>query len=186
MKDNILRLFIAVNFSEDVKECLYQTVQELKNNTVKGSFTHKENLHLTLAFIGETKELQNVKLAMNRAVAETKTEPFSLTLESIGTFKRREGDIYWIGIKRIPVLPELNKALVRQLKPFVFNIDEGEFKAHLTLGRRIIVKKEFNVNKFADAISPITIDVDRISLMKSERVQGILTYTEIYNCKLGQ
>ncbi|MDF2587145.1 MAG: hypothetical protein K0S41_986, partial [Anaerocolumna sp.] len=66
--DKLLRLFIAVDFGVDVKNRLYQVIQDFKKHTERGSFTHKENLHLTLAFIGETKDLERVKQAMDNAV----------------------------------------------------------------------------------------------------------------------
>ncbi len=179
--NQILRLFIAVNFSDTEKEYLYRSVQELRMNSAGGNFTHKENLHLTLVFIGETRELEGIRQAMDRAVTALNLRPFSFILEGIGTFRHRDGDIYWVGIRKTQILADLNRALVKELKPVVYRIDEGEFTAHLTLGRRIKVRDGFDRKAFADSIKPIEVGVDRISLMKSERVQGKLVYTEIYH-----
>lgn len=179
-----MRLFIAINFTEDKKEELYHTVLELKKNSKQGTFTHKENLHLTLAFIGETKEYENIKRAMNRAVSELRATAFTLIMEGIGTFQRREGDIYWLGVKENPQLADLNRELVKQLNHFTFHMNENEFKPHLTLGRRVIVKEGFGREQMSESTKPFIIGVDKISLMNSERIQGKLVYTELYSCKL--
>ncbi len=182
--NKLMRLFVAINFTEDNKACLYQTMQELKKHTIKGNFTHKENLHLTLAFLGETKELENVKVAMDHTVTKLKTKKFSVVLEGLGKFKRKEGDIYWIGVKKNQLLSDLNKTLVSELKKYVYDVDEGEFKPHLTLGRRIVVQDGFDISLFEKSIPSMIVEVERISLMKSERIEGKLIYTEIYDSKL--
>ena len=43
-------------------------MEKLSFNVIKGSFTAKDNLHLTLNFIGETKKIELVKEAMEEAV----------------------------------------------------------------------------------------------------------------------
>lgn len=48
-----MRLFIAINFNEDVIEDLVRLQAEFKRCRVAGNFTKPENLHLTLVFIGE-------------------------------------------------------------------------------------------------------------------------------------
>jgi len=54
----------------------------------------------------------------------------------------------------------------------------------LTLGRRIKLKDKFDVVEFEAGIIPMQMEVAKISLMKSERVQGKLVYAEIYHVKL--
>jgi len=49
-----MRLFVALKLSEPVLDRLSKTTRELKTHAVSGRFSHRENLHLTLAFIGET------------------------------------------------------------------------------------------------------------------------------------
>jgi 2'-5' RNA ligase len=94
-----LRLFTAILLNEDIKSSLYSTVEKLRNLS-KGSFTNKDNLHITVNFIGETKRLEEVKQAMQEAVTKSKAGHFLLSIQGIGKFKRNEGDIYWVGIER--------------------------------------------------------------------------------------
>jgi 2'-5' RNA ligase len=48
-----MRLFIAIHFSPGVREVLLSAIDSLRAQAVSGNFTRPENLHLTLAFIGD-------------------------------------------------------------------------------------------------------------------------------------
>ena len=180
-----MRLFTAITFHEDIKDELYQTVERLKNIARGGSFTVKDNLHLTLNFIGETKRLEEVKQAMEQAVSKARAGKFTLSVRRFGKFKRNEGDIYWLGIEEDRTLWRLQKELVKELKEAgFFDLDDREYKPHLTLGRRVKVKESFEVKEFEAGIMPIQMAVTKISLMNSERIDGKLVYTEIYHVQL--
>lgn len=180
-----MRLFIAILFDEEIKESLHETVTRLKHTAKGGTFTEKENLHLTVNFIGETKRLEEVKEAMNRALRSMEAECFTLSIQGFGRFKREDGDIYWVGVMKDNMLWRIQKELVKELKETgFFDIDDREYKPHLTLGRRIKLDKSFDSRTFEATIEPLRMRVGKISLMKSERVDGKLTYTEIYKLDL--
>ena len=48
-----MRLFIAINFDGEALDDLVRLQTELRDCGAEGNFTRPENLHLTLAFIGE-------------------------------------------------------------------------------------------------------------------------------------
>lgn len=182
-----MRLFTAVIFDEETKEKVYRIEEALRSGSKRGSFTAKDNLHLTVNFIGETKRLEEVKQAMNQAAQRIHKNGFMLMIKGFGRFKRREGDIYWIGVEKVDTLLQLQKQLVEELKNAgFFEIDDNEYTPHLTIGRRVLVNDDFNTREFEAEIKPIYMKVDRISLMKSERLEGKLVYTEIYNVKLNE
>jgi 2'-5' RNA ligase len=180
-----MRLFTAVLFSEEITASLYDAVERLRSGAKSGTFTTKENLHQTINFIGETNRLEEVKQAMKLAVAKTKTGSFELSIKGFGKFKRNEGDIYWIGVEKEITLWRLQKEMGKELRAAgFFDVDDKDYKPHLTLGRRVNVTKEFNEKEFEVAINPMQMEVGKISLMKSERIQGKLVYTEIYHVRL--
>lgn len=182
-----MRLFIAILFDEDIMDALYHSVLRLKSNSRGGSFTLRENLHLTLNFIGETKRVEDVKRAMEVVVERVKAGKFEISILGSGKFKRNEGDIYWVGIEKDNTLWRLQKELVKELKAAGFyDVDDREFKPHLTLGRRVIVDESFQMTEFEEGTTPLHQEVGRISLMKSERVQGKLIYTEIYHTRIDK
>lgn len=48
-----MRLFIAIQLDPQMKEELTDLQLYMKRLGVRGNYSHEENLHLTLAFIGE-------------------------------------------------------------------------------------------------------------------------------------
>ena len=66
-------------------------MHDLKKKNVGGSYSPAENLHITLAFIGETKNAESVVHAMETVPFV----PFILSVTDLGNF----GDILWIGAK---------------------------------------------------------------------------------------
>ena len=86
-----MRLFIAINFDPDTKEKLLDVQRRLKA-CASGNFTRPENLHLTVAFLGEVGEASDVK----RAISDRFVQPVALEFDRVGTFRR---DLYWVGVK---------------------------------------------------------------------------------------
>ena len=176
-----MRLFIAVNFQDEIKDSLCDCIDRLKKVSVQGNFTRRENLHLTLAFLGETDRVPSARRAMDAAQGQ----PFELSFGDFGRFYRRGGDIYWIGVKPNSALTALQKSLCAELRREGFSLEAREFKPHLTLGREVLPAPDFDREAFRRAIPSMHMMVEKISLMKSERLNGRLTYTEIYAKQLG-
>jgi 2'-5' RNA ligase len=174
-----MRLFIAINFDEETKDKIHKISDKVKKFADKGKFVSKEHMHITLEFLGEVDEskLDSIKHAMNKV----KEEGFTLELSDIGHFKRREGNIYWIGLKENRSLINLQAELHRYLLEQGFTLENRPYKPHLTLGRRVVMGDGFNSEIISNQIKNIKIIVDRIDLMKSENIKGRLIYTNIYS-----
>ena len=178
-----MRLFIAVNFDEKTKDKIMEIYDRLRKEARKGSFSAKDNLHITSVFIGET---EPIRVDTIKAIIDSITEKsFAIRITGLGAFKRSEGDIYWLGIKKYEPLASVSGYLARRLRKMGFDIENRPFKPHLTLGRRVITEKEFDKERFRRETDDIEYLVHRISLMVSERVNGKLVYTEIYGKELG-
>lgn len=171
-----MRLFIAINFSEEVKDNLISTIDELKKYSLSGNYTAQENLHLTLAFLGEVHEKRIKKI--RNAFGKINNKPFPITVSDFGSFMIRGEKLYWRGIEENKELEGLQQQLVSELKNEGFNLDEKLFKPHITLGRRCKMRKEFSQEAFSNNLTPVSMVVSRISLMESERIKGKLIYTE--------
>lgn len=176
-----MRLFIAINFNDGFKKSLSSVINELRGAARQGNFTRPENLHLTLVFIGETTKTEMIKRAMDGI----KAERFVLNIKGLGKFNREGGDIYWLGVEQNPVLASVYEQLCDKLNMSGFTIKKQDYTPHLTLGRQVILPESFNWQVFARSIPALRYDADAISLMKSERLNGRLTYREIYQRKLG-
>lgn len=175
-----MRLFLAINFDDKTKTALYGAVQRLKNSSAAGNFTRVDNLHLTLVFIGETKNVSAVKEAMLRV----RRLPFVLKIGKLGKFGRGGKDIYWLGVDRCLALEETQKELSAALRNKGFAIEQREYRPHLTLGREAVLLNNFDKDAFEKSLGTITQEVRTIDLMKSERIGGRLTYTKVYSVAL--
>ncbi|MBO4915551.1 MAG: hypothetical protein J5449_10130 [Oscillospiraceae bacterium] len=87
-----MRLFIAIELNDDLKDALTSMQAQLRARRVGGNYTKVENLHLTLAFIGEYGDPDRV-LDVMRSVPFA---PLPIALEGFGCF----GDLYWCGLAR--------------------------------------------------------------------------------------
>ncbi len=179
-----MRLFTAILLEDNDRDILYQSVESLKS-CAGGSFTKKENLHLTVNFIGETKYPEKAIQAMVEALSQVNTKGFQLLWHGLGRFRRKDGDIYWIGVEQEYTLLKLQRELVRRLRDAGFlEIDDRDYRPHLTLGRRVKVRESFIFEDFEKKIVPGRAQIKKISLMKSEQIQGEPVYTEIYHINL--
>ena len=102
-----MRLFIAVRLSNAMKDSLIHTQNTLHDRGVRGNYTSEENLHLTLAFIGEYPDAETVL----DALAAVSFRPFALSLEGMGRF----GDLWWAGMKNSAALTAVVRRIRRAL-----------------------------------------------------------------------
>jgi len=167
-----MRLFIAINFNDEIREKLFILQNEIRSQSSKGNFSAVENMHLTLAFLDECDQKQAA--AAKEAMNAVSFVPFDISIESVGRFKRSGGDIWWAGMKASKILTELHSNLNDKLVDAGFDIDRRSFSPHITLGREVIT------NKSPWQTEPFSQTVSSIELMKSERINGRLTYTAIH------
>lgn len=175
-----MRLFIAIRFPEEIKNILTESIAELKKTAIKGNFTRKENLHLTVVFIGETDQGARIQ----EVIKQIQSAPFRLTMGGFGRFPRPGGDIYWVGVDSNPELIDLYQELYGRLSSQGLSLENRPYRPHLTLGRRVVVSGNFDNQEFSQRIPPMSMKVEAISLMNSQRINNQLTYTEIYRKEL--
>ena len=176
-----MRLFIAVNFSEKTRNQILQIGESLRSQSLRGNFSRPENLHLTLAFLGETPEGKIP--AILEIINRIKTLPFKIYFNHTGCFSRSRKELWYIGAESecpgLPLLKTIHEQLLDSLLQAGCSVDERPFRAHITLGREIKCSEPVVLDK-----PDIVVSVERIILMKSENIGGKLTYTEIQNNNL--
>jgi len=172
-------LFIALNFKNEAKTRINEIIKKVKSNSIQGKFVNEEHIHLTLEFLGE---IQNNRLNLIKEVMnQLEFESFAFRLTKIGYFKRPEGNIYWLGIEDNDTLFQIHKKLYQNLMDKGFELEEREYKPHITLGRKVKLNDSFNTNELDDIIRNIDIDIDKVDLMKSELLNGKLKYSVVYS-----
>ncbi|MCI9272743.1 MAG: RNA 2',3'-cyclic phosphodiesterase [Clostridiales bacterium] len=175
-----MRTFVAILLEQRAVNRLYQGIEALRYDSVHGNFTRKENLHLTMVFIGDTTRFDGIKQAMNTIHQNS----FVIHMDHLGRFQRRGGDLYWVGLKHCQPILSLYHQIYHALKQQGFPLENREYKPHLTLGREVLLSDSFNKREWETEFLPINSLVSKVSLMKSERIKGVLTYTELYSIPL--
>ena len=172
-----MRLFIAINFNEEIKKELSNNINFLKTNSIKGNYTNIDNLHLTLVFLGEVEEerLSLIKNIIDGLEA-------SSGLINIGNYDSFRKGLIYREAKDNGGLVKIYNYLYTKLKEKGFNIEDREFRSHITLGREVIFKRDFYF-EYAK-VKPLEFRYDSISLMLSTRENGKLVYKELYLKKL--
>jgi 2'-5' RNA ligase len=161
-----MRLFIAIQLSEEMKKALITCMHDLKKQGVEGNYTPAQNLHMTLAFIGEYDDAAKV-----REVIESVPLPqFRMSLSEKGNF----GNLLWAGLKGNQKMKIYVKDLRAALKAADIPFDKDEFIPHITLIRKASAKKAYKVN-----LPKAEMVVKKVSLMKSEFKNGKVCYREM-------
>jgi 2'-5' RNA ligase len=164
-----MRLFIAVNFNADTRRRLAGLRDELRFQSQSGNFSRDENLHLTLAFIGEVnpKKLNRIKAIMDTV----DVAPFEAEIDRLGTFSR--GTLWWAGLRKDKPLMDLQHEVEHKLALDGFETDGRDYHPHITLGREVVTDAApWRIEPFGETVASM-------ELMKSERIGGKLTYTAI-------
>ena len=163
-----MRLFVGISPTDDVRRALVKAQSFLQRHGISGAYLTPENLHLTLAFIGEYPEVDPVLDAMEQ-VAFT---PFDITYTHLGTFRN---SIVWGGIEDSAPFAALVKHLRYELAKADIPFDNSSFSPHFTLVRHA----DFSKGIPPMDIEPVTMTADKITLYRSDRGKTGMIYTEI-------
>lgn len=180
-RDYKMRLFFAIEFDDKTKEYIKDVQNIVRQNSVKGNFSHEENFHLTLKFMGEVERerLTKLKSSLDRAVEQIGS--FSLKFNKLGFFTKEAKKIVWIGIKNEDkVLDKLYNTLETILYENGFPKDFRGYSPHITLCRETVFKTGFEEQLGKIKIDSKDIKVNKVSLMESTRINGKLTYMAVY------
>ena len=164
-----MRLFIAMQFEESILDALTDFQSDLKKQGVTGNYTRRENLHITLAFIGDYGSPDVVLDAMEK----TDFRPIEIRLDGVGSF----GDLFWVGLADNPQLVGYVKRLRRELSGQGIPFDRKRFSPHITLIRKYSCKDGKEIPVLNPPQGSMT--ATHVSLMRSERGRNGMVYTEI-------
>ena len=170
-----MRLFIAINFPKEIKAEIAKIRDSLKDVSLRGNFSFDENLHLTLVFLGEC-DVQQIN-AIKKVMDDIQFPELTLMLEKVGYFKRDGGNTWWIGLKENKLLSDLYADLSERLIQKGFLLENRKYTPHVTIGREVRMREGF-VNP---QVQQISFKITSIELMKSERINGKLGYTQVYS-----
>lgn len=161
-----MRLFIAVKPDRKTLDTLVMMQEKMKKQGVYGNYTSLQNLHITLAFIGDYDKPQKVLEAMKTV----RFPPFELSVKGIGSF----GELYFADMAVSDNLKEYVTDLRAALDKAGVPYDRKKFTPHITLLRRASKPVVRNISVQSE---PMT--ADSVLLMRSDRGERGMIYTPV-------
>ena len=189
---SLLRAFIAVELSLDLRKSVYAATAKLQSE-VGGlvRWVPMENMHLTLKFLGDVSP-SNVDLLSGMLRAETDLfQCFELRLNGLGSFPSlKRPRVIYIGIQAPSVLESLQRGIESASRRLGYESEERGFSPHLTIGR---VKQNATATEqqmIRRALEQTKIDslgttrVDSVELFKSDLRPTGSVYTRLFSAPL--
>ena len=132
-----MRLFIAIDLPDSVKDWLGEIIAELSACRADVRWVHTDSMHLTLKFLGnvEAQELAAIDGVLKK-IAST-AQPTQGRLRNLGSFPHLcRPRVLWIGVEPIDErLPALHAGLDGRLAKIGFSKEQRRFHPHISLGR---------------------------------------------------
>ncbi|WP_337103397.1 RNA 2',3'-cyclic phosphodiesterase [Paenibacillus sp. YIM B09110] len=162
-----IRLFIALPLPIQIKDQLKRWVQQNKGSLPFRKWTHPDDYHITLQFLGE---LPADKLEdLNIALADIHYPTFELHLAEVGTFGPPVAPrVLWAAVDGdLSQLTALHGEVVKKTSPLGFVPEERSYKPHITLARTFAGEGSLDVTAFSSFRSSERWLVDHFVLMRT-------------------
>jgi 2'-5' RNA ligase len=125
----MLRLFTAIEIPEAVRTRL----TFLQSGVPGARWIARENLHLTLRFIGEVSE--PTASDIDETLSAVRAKPFEVALKGIGEFGGREARALWVGVAANSALAHLAAKIESALQRMGLPAETRKYTPHVTLAR---------------------------------------------------
>jgi RNA 2',3'-cyclic 3'-phosphodiesterase len=163
------RLFLAIDINPgaallDAYDHIRHTLRMEKINWVR-----KDQMHLTLAFLGDTEEdiIPGLVAGIDRVM--NAHHPFKITLAGLGVFRNiHDPSVLWTGCEAEKELQLMKTDTDKVLTTLAFEVEDRPFSPHLTLGR---IKSMRHLNHLGQLIG-----VYKDTVFQSETVRKIILY----------
>jgi 2'-5' RNA ligase len=133
----MVRTFIAVELSADVRGRAARLMEKLKQTPAKVRWIESRNLHLTLKFLGDVEaiEIPEVLARVQQAVREL--ESFDLTFYGVGAFPDASNPrTIWLGAREgSQAMIAMHQRVEDALAEMGFRKENRRFRPHVTIGR---------------------------------------------------
>lgn len=183
-----MRCFLGTKIDEGLVNPVSEAREQFEGLNADIKPVRGENLHLTVKFLGETKE---EKVRKVDAVEEVLTnfEPFELELKDVGVFPSRDYiKVIWVGGgKGKKKFRDLMSTIDQRLTEKGFEKDENDPVPHVTIGR---VKSGRNKQMIKSKLDDLQGErfgemvVDNVTLFKSKLTSEGPVYEKIKEYRL--
>ena len=178
-----MRIFIALELPESVRERLGQLQGRLKGTENKIKWVDPSLIHLTMKFLGEVKEKNLEKVIQVVRNVGGRFFAFELKIGKIGVFPSFSSPrVIWVGIEEgKDKLETLAAELEEKLGQEGFSRNSRKWTSHLTLARVKVLKARERLKalllQYCKEVEGIEVKVKSLSVIKSELTPQGAIYT---------
>jgi len=160
------RIFIAVNLPENIKKRLADYASKWPELPVR--WTKKDNLHITLKFLGNLSDNEIMKVCQDTKEFAKNKKPFTITLNKInyGPPKKMPPRMIWVSGPKIDELNLIPHITLGRIKTWEFRQIEPEERPSV----------DENIN--------LSFEVASIEVMESQLKRAGPDYTILKSCPL--
>jgi RNA 2',3'-cyclic 3'-phosphodiesterase len=184
-----MRCFVALELDESIKDHLVAVQGSLKQLGGKVGWGTREQMHLTLKFLGEVAEDVVPRAVEAIRSAAKGIVPFDFVVEGLGAFPPSGSPrVLWAGIRPCEPLGRLHARIEEKFKPLGFEPENRDFTPHLTLGR---VKEQVDAKAYRKMIAEHRADpfgtqrTEKVVLFSSTLRPAGAVYAPIAEVTLG-
>jgi 2'-5' RNA ligase len=181
-----VRLFIAVDVPEPVKDAIESDVVEPMRDRLPGArWTRPEGRHLTLKFLGNVDDERLDEITSTIRPVGGRHAPFPAAFAELGGFPNtRRPRVLWVGLGQgAPAMAELAADLERELEPLGFEMEGRPFHGHFTLAR---FPRPRVIEAMPSVVVPdSTFDVNEFVLFRSQLHPKGARYTPLEHVRLS-
>ncbi|MBD7966478.1 RNA 2',3'-cyclic phosphodiesterase [Paenibacillus gallinarum] len=133
-----VRIFTAVSLPDHVKEEIQRWTVDNKDKLPFRNFTHKEDYHITLQFLGDTETSSINALCEALREAAVKMQQFPLSVGEAGVFgSPLRPRVLWKGVEgEIDELAGLFQHILDATTPLGYIPEDRPYRPHITIARK--------------------------------------------------
>lgn len=185
-----IRTFVACELPREIRSAIGQIQQNLKQSRLRLKWVRPENLHLTLAFLGEVEAERIEAISGVVRTAARGYAPLLICAKGIGVFPgMRRPRVLWVGIGgQRQELTQLQAAVAGGLAAVGFPREKRPFKGHLTIGR---VKAAVDTRRLGEALATYAdfesagFTIDQVVVFRSQLRPDGPVYTRLSTATLN-
>jgi len=162
------------------------------NNPAQVKWVKRNNLHITLKFLGNVEESLLPKIKTNAQAAIEGQSRFQVNVDKLGSFPHMGyPKVIWFGLSSAPEeIYRLHNELEEQLTKLGFSKEDRDYVPHVTLGRT----KDKNNGKIKDLGKKLQktrmeeswkVTINKLTLMESQLRSKGPVYSPLFYVPLG-
>jgi 2'-5' RNA ligase len=194
MGSSVVRAFIAVDLSSEVKKGLEQVSGELKRllpgNAIR--WVPVANIHLTLKFLGDVSQANIAALKKILDSVAVLHQACEFRAGGIGAFPRlTQPRVVWIGIDAPQELSAIQHSLEAETARLGYAPEERPFSPHLTLGRVSRNATRRDIHQISEVLSTYetgflgSTHLQALHLYRSDLNPGGAVYSRLHSAQLS-